>query len=862
MRYPNTKFAFSYLVLFTLVICAGRTQAQSQPGGDVTSSVTEEGLVVENQVVRRVVAFEQGDTPGAIEPRSLVHVRSGRDYLAGSNAPAWFEFNLNGQVVSSQDPVWVYRDHTSQEMKHGGLETEVVFEAVSGPAQGLRVHYTLQAYPTSPVFREHIRLEASLEAALTLTHVDGDAHVIFPRYSFSIPDGGFRGREIRIASWNYELMEEPETEPSYDERALESGYRVGANLSQNYMYHPRRIEFAPEPGNGTRFKGPIVMYWSEAESSGLWLAYEHGSPDDSPEQTYVGIDQEVNASALNASVHIFRGAYFDQEPVTTEQPFSALWAEIAVFEGDSFDAGEAVLWDFLYYWINDEPASREPVVYYNTWGMQRDEQNRMRITEGTTINPQNTLTTERILTEIGHADEMEVDMFVLDDGWQNNFGDWLPAPERLSQGLEPIKQELDRRGMLFGIWMAPTYADTFSTVMNQHPEWFVRDENGRRVISRWHKPAVCLESDYYHYIVDVSKRLIDAGVRHFKWDGVDTDVWCSSPDHWHGDASQSPEERRERYGYEFVRTITRLIQELKAYEPEVVIEFDATEPNRSIGLSILSEAKYYWMNNGASWYGDRSRYRVISMRMVPALFHNLIPPVLQNAANYPNDLDHFQAPFRDQRYAVNTSLLGGLGFWGNLAEMSAPERQRAGEIIGAAKRVLPTVAGVRPTLTGSVGSTPEIYTYVDPETATGQIIGFTGAAVTYEHVVSGINTGNLLAVLRNAYTADSSRVVLPFYFLMPFSSREAFLVSNEGNGISITASTSWLKDARITPEGTLTFENGAPGRHEVRWPTALGEPSVQPAGTVRARTNATPDAYMITIQTLQPNTTVTVSPRP
>ena len=90
------------------------------------------------------------------------------------------------------------------------------------------------------------------------------------------------------------------------------------------------------------------------------------------------------------------------------------------------------------------------------------------------------------------------------------------------------------------------------------------------------------------------------------------------------------------------------------------------------GLAVLSQGKYFWMNNGASWYNDYSVYRTKSMRTIANEFAGLIPLELFTYANYP----HNNA--RAQRYNINTSLLAGHGFWGALEFMTPEERLRVG----------------------------------------------------------------------------------------------------------------------------------------------------------------------------------------
>ncbi len=819
------------------------------------ASVTEEGLVIRNLEMERTLAFNTTGQPSSIVSTSIKWAAGNRETLA-AEAPAWFEFVLNGTPVTALDPVWLFERHTVDEMKHGGIEVNARFRAAEGPVQGLRLVYTVQAYPSTTVFRERLQLEAAEGATFTLNYHDGGVHVIFPRYAFAHPAGAQpETREVRLAGWIDELLDVEGDEPSYEERGRGEGWREGANLGQNYMYHPNRRDLTVSAGEQQRFVGPLLLNRLPQEAYGWILTYEHGTPDRSPEEAFVVLQQEALPGVTVNAVRVQRGAYVDGEPVTAAQPFTTLWSEVALFEGETVDAGEALFWKYLFFWITDEPASREPLVYYNTWGMQRDEQRKSRDVHGV-------LTLERTLQELALADELGIDLFVLDDGWQQHFGDWRPHPDRFPDGLEPLRRELEQRGIIFGLWMAPMHADLDADIVKQHPDWLIRTETGEPIKARWDRNVFCLTGDYLDYLIETSKRFIDQGVRVFKWDGVDEhynydeQTWCELQNQDYGAAQPSREERETRYRYEFVRYITRAIQELKAHNPDVVVEFDATEPGRSIGLAILSEAKYYWMNNGASWYGDRTRFRVKSMRMVPNLYHDLIPPVLQSAANYP----HNDPLYHAQRYAVNTSLLGGLGFWGDLTAMSAEDRARVGEEVAIAKRVIDRVAALRPQVFGSVGSSPEIYTYVDPATAEGQVIGFSGAALRYEHRVPA-NTDNLMAVLRNAYTTDSASVTLPFYFVIPDDTREAFFIPGGDLDAGIVSSTSWLKDARVEGEA-LTFVNGAPGVHRVRWNAELGEPAVQAPASVRSRVDTGALAYgryLVEITTTQPDTQVTVT---
>jgi hypothetical protein len=213
------------------------------------------------------------------------------------------------------------------------------------------------------------------------------------------------------------------------------------------------------------------------------------------------------------------------------------------------------------------------------------------------------------------------------------------------------------------------------------------------------------------------------------------------------------------------------------------------------------------------------------------------------------------------RYNVNSSLVGGHGFWGNLAVVPARDLDRAGRLVSLSKRVAEGLNGTRMRVIGQVGASPEIYEWVDRRNATGQVIGFSGTAIRTDHVVVGLAHDRMLAVLRNAYELRGDTLQLPFVFPMPESSREAFIVPNEDRGCTVVSSTSWLEDARME-NGTLVLVSGAPGLHTVRWNKSLGRPLVRGTGgaeTARSLDTAT-GSTLLTLVSKSPGAEFRISP--
>lgn len=68
---------------------------------------------------------------------------------------------------------------------------------------------------------------------------------------------------------------------------------------------------------------------------------------------------------------------------------------------------------------------------------------------------------------------------LLDDGYQAYMGDWLTPSMHFNGGVKEVIQEIKRKGKKPAIWMAPFIAQAESSLFKEHPDWFVRHEDGR-----------------------------------------------------------------------------------------------------------------------------------------------------------------------------------------------------------------------------------------------------------------------------------------------------------------------------------------------------------------------------------------------
>ena len=140
-----------------------------------------------------------------------------------------------------------------------------------------------------------------------------------------------------------------------------------------------------------------------------------------------------------------------------------------------------------------------------------------------------------------------LDIFLIDDGFTPEMGDWLDTRPQFPGGMQPLLTEAVAAGFVPGLWIAPFLVGNRSKVFAAHPEWVVQDVRSGPFAAmkyygefRWHKRS----EEYYvldvthpgaaAYIADVFRTWRhEWGARYFKTDfmavgsevGPDRAVW-------------------------------------------------------------------------------------------------------------------------------------------------------------------------------------------------------------------------------------------------------------------------------------------------------------------------------------------------
>lgn len=197
------------------------------------------------------------------------------------------------------------------------------------------------------------------------------------------------------------------------------------------------------------------------------------------------------------------------------------------------------------------------------------------------------MTEEKVLANAAvaakHLQPLGLEIMQLDHGWQRGdvTGDWVPN-ERFPHGLRWLADELQRRhGLRLGLWIAPTDVAATSDLFRQHPDWMLRDAEGKPKVNwRWYwaPNPDCYELDAtqpaaYREIVDSFRRLTSEGVSYYKIDFIA----AAGGEHF------VPQDPKATRGWSVLRRAMEAVRE-GAGEP-AWIRYCQTPPILSAGLA-------------------------------------------------------------------------------------------------------------------------------------------------------------------------------------------------------------------------------------------------------------------------------------
>jgi alpha-galactosidase len=122
-----------------------------------------------------------------------------------------------------------------------------------------------------------------------------------------------------------------------------------------------------------------------------------------------------------------------------------------------------------------------------------------------------------------------LELVQVDDGYQAAVGDWLEAGDGFAGGMKEVAEEIEARGKVPGIWVAPFTATRRSRLFAEHRDWFIRVRRKRAALAGispdWKGRYYGLDltnPEVLEHLRDVFGTLAGFGYRFFKLDFLAT----------------------------------------------------------------------------------------------------------------------------------------------------------------------------------------------------------------------------------------------------------------------------------------------------------------------------------------------------
>jgi alpha-galactosidase len=370
--------------------------------------------------------------------------------------------------------------------------------------------------------------------------------------------------------------------------------------------------------------------------------------------------------------HVGIGVLYDTDLMPFEraiaggEEFTTACVSLVAFRnGDGFNDPHWLLPSYTAQVLERRVDAEGPPWIYNTWRPF-----------ARTINH------DTVMELIDAASAMGLDIFTIDDGWQQDYGENTVNPAAFPGGLQPIQDAVEAHGMRLGLWIPMAAIGTTTAVYRDHPEWAALDQEGKPKLTdtaAGAKAVMCMASAYRE---TVAARIIDAIERfHLAYVKLDlTTVFnaygeapgCWAKGHDHGNWAQSL-----NLIYEGISYVTGKIYQK---HPEVLLDltYELWGQMHIIDAGLLAAGDLDWMSNVADEQSDSAGPRQARQLLYQRAASMPVEAML--IGNLHADLPTIQESFAT---AIGSAPL----LLGDLRKLSAADRQWYHEKIGWFKKL-------------------------------------------------------------------------------------------------------------------------------------------------------------------------------
>ncbi len=181
-------------------------------------------------------------------------------------------------------------------------------------------------------------------------------------------------------------------------------------------------------------------------------------------------------------------------------------------------------------------------------------------------------TDETILDLADAAAPLGIEMLVMDDGWfgQRNddnagLGDWYVNEDKIKCGLKSLVEQVNAKGLKFGIWMEPEMINEDSDLYREHPDWAFRMPGRKPNRTRNQLVLDMSRKEVVDYIYGCMEKILsENNIEYLKWDMNRSlsDVYSAA----------LPPQRQGEAMHRFILGIYDLMDRITTNFPDLLVE--------------------------------------------------------------------------------------------------------------------------------------------------------------------------------------------------------------------------------------------------------------------------------------------------
>ncbi len=282
-----------------------------------------------------------------------------------------------------------------------------------------------------------------------------------------------------------------------------------------------------------------TFYTGRSEDAGLLLANARTGDGFAILTEVPGYMKRTEINAWYDTGRVGIGVLYDTDLMPFERSlapgaeFTTAAVSLLTFRnGDGFNDPHWILPSYTAGVLQRKNIARGAPWIYNTW-----EPFERNINRDTTLQ----------LIDV--AGTMGMDIFTIDDGWQQEYGENTVDPKAFPGGLDAIREAVEAKGMRLGLWIPLAAIGLNTPDYVHHPDWAALDQSGKPKLTSTmagSKVVMCLASPFQDAAAD---RINDAIERfHLAYVKLDlTTIFnaygeapgCWAKGHYHGSWAES-----------------------------------------------------------------------------------------------------------------------------------------------------------------------------------------------------------------------------------------------------------------------------------------------------------------------------------